>query len=226
MTLHTKNLFCELLTNPSCLVKAKALLYESYISHLAWEIVHENPSNIQISHHNNQTILTDDYDELSSWFALKHDNNIIACARLCYEDNKGLLEIERYENAVRILNPILSKKKSLNLVELNREAILPSNRMRSFYALILLKNIFLHCLSNNYSVLTTSNIPEWVSIYKMIRFTPLDEYTFRYFDSEPKPVLVYLATSEDLLRLLQNIDYCLNNSIINDSIDKEMYVRS
>lgn len=201
---------CGVLTDESCLNNARALLYESYIKDLAWEITHDNPSNIKIHHLDNHTTLTDDYDDLSIWFSISDPNEVIACARLCQEDKNGLLEIERYENACRIIQPILDQKRKLNIIELNREAILPQySAQRELYGLILLKEVFEYCLSNNYTILTTSNIPDWIALYELIGFEKIDKYTFKYFDSEPSPVLVYLAPPADIKRLVENINNCL-----------------
>lgn len=209
-TINFTDVTCGVLTKPLCMEKAKSLLYESYISHLAWEITHDNPSNIKINHIDGLTTLTDDYDDISTWFSISHGDDVIACARLCYEDEQGLLEVERYENAKGLLQPILAQKKALNIVELNREAMLPFyGETTTYFGLLLLKTIFSHCLINKQSILTTSNITDWVVIYEMIGFSALEEYTFKYFDSEPHPVLVYFATESHLQQLLKNIDHCL-----------------
>ena len=202
---------CGILTEPECLNNARALLYQSYIQDLAWEITHDNPSNIKIHHVDEHTTLTDDFDELSVWFSISNKEAVIACARLCHEDENGLLEIERYENARRCIKPILDQKEKLNIIELNREAILPRySEQRELYGLILLREIFEYCLAQNYTILTTSNIPDWISIYELISFKGMDEYSFKYFDSEPSSVSVYLATPGDIKRLLENINCCLN----------------
>jgi len=207
---NLQDIRCGILSEPVCLNNARALLYESYIKHLAWEITHDNPSNIRINHIDHHTTLTDDYDDLSIWFSINHENEVIACARLCREDSNGLLEIERYSNAVESIKPLLEKKAELNILELNREAILPwYTGHKPYYALLLLKNIFEYCVRHKYTILTTCNIEEWLSIYDMISFEYLDNYTFKYFDSEPLPVLVYLATPADLEILINNIDRCL-----------------
>lgn len=204
------NVTCGILTDPKCLTNARALLYESYIKDLAWEITHDNPSNIQVNHTGLQTTLTDDYDSLSVWFSISNKEEVIACARLCRDDENGLLEIERYDNAKRCIGPILNQKEKLNIIELNREAILPTySAQRELYGLILLKEVFEYCLSKNHTILTTSNIPDWIAIYKLIEFEEIKAYTFKYFDSEPAPVLVYLATPNDIKALLLNIDNCL-----------------
>ena len=201
---------CGIISTADCLANAKALLYESYIKHLAWEIKHDNPSNIKIHHLNERTTLTDDYDDLSVWFSINHKNNLVACARLCHDDNNGLLEIERYNNAAQTLKPLLSKKKMLNIIELNREAILPEySDKKELFGLLLLKEVFEYCLINRKTILTTCNIDDWVSIYDLISFQCLDNYTFKYFDSEPHPVLVYLATPIEIKELLININSCL-----------------
>ncbi|HRD70193.1 MAG TPA: hypothetical protein PK657_08600 [Legionella sp.] len=208
------------MTEPRCLNNARALLYESYIKDLAWEITHDNPSNIKIHHMNGHTTLTDDYDDLSVWFSISNKEEVIACARLCREDDQGFLEVERYENARKVIRPILDQKEKLNIIELNREAILPGySEQRELYGLILLREVFEYCLSRNQTILTTSNIPDWIAIYDLICFKEIEEYTFKYFDSEPLPVSVYLATPSDIRQLVQNINVCLEehtNDILNN----------
>ena len=122
------------------------------------------------------------------------------------------MELERYENATRSIKPLLDLKKELNIIELNREAILPQySDQKDLYGLILLKEVFEYCLSENLTILTTSNIPDWTSIYELISFKCLDDYTFKYFDSEPSPVSVYLAKPDDIRELLKNIHHCLES---------------
>lgn len=211
MDLTTDDIYCGILVQPECLNKARVLLYESYIQHLAWEITHDNPSNIKIHHRDEYTLLTDDYDELSIWFSISRGTEVIACARLCYEDEQGKLEIERYSNARESIADILQTKQRLNILELNREAILPAySDKKDYYALLLLKTIFSYCIDNNHTILTTSNIRDWVEVYERISFEYLRNYTFKYFDSEPLPVLVYLATPDDLKQLINNIDLLMD----------------
>lgn len=213
MNLDNFEITSGILTNPVCLNKARALLYESYIQHLAWEITHDNPSNIKICHEDGHTTLQDDYDDLSVWFSISHGEEVIACARLCYEDDNGLLEIERYENARQAIGSILAKKEDLNLIELNREAILPAyNETGVYYALLLLKTVFEYCLEHNHTILTTCNISAWLAIYDIISLEKEEKYSFKYFDSEPHPVWVYLITPDDIKQLLVNINSCLNET--------------
>lgn len=203
-------IYSKILSEPSCLNNARALLYKSYVKHLSWDIVDNNPSNIKINQCNHQITLTDDYDDLSVWFSVVLNNQIISCARLCGEDSNGLLEIERYENARNTIQPILDKKNELNLIELNREAILPEySPHKELFGLLLLKRIFEHCLLKNQTLLTTCNISDWTSIYSLIDFKPLTNYSFKYFSSEPLPVQVYLATPEEYIRLIKKINQCL-----------------
>jgi hypothetical protein len=212
LCIKNEEIACQIIRDKSDLNNARSLLYESYVTHLAWEITNENPSNIKITRDKNRMMLTDDYDNLSIWFSINIQKEVVACARLCKEDKQGLLEIERYENASRALDTILSQKKHLKIIELNREAILPSHSNKKEYGLLLLKSVFEYCLSQNYTLLTTCNIPDWLSIYNLISFNCLDKYSFRYFDSEALPVRVYLATPEVLIELINRIDSKLEKS--------------
>lgn len=192
----------------------QVLLYECYIRHFAWEITHSNPSNIRIEHVEGLTLLADDYDSISVWFSIKNKDKLLACARICFEDESNLLEVERYSNAKEFLQPILKQKNFLKIVELNREAILASHVHEKKICLLLLKAIFEYCFNNNYSILTTSNIPEWVDVYKIISFNNIPQYTFKYFDSDPSPVLVYFATPPEIKKLIQHIEKQLLGEII------------
>lgn len=195
-----------IINEPEQLNQARSLLHCCYLEHLAWEIAHCNPSGIKIQQQGSRTIISDDYDDLAVWFSVLNDNNdCIACGRLCHNDSNGLLEIERYHNAKKSLKDILQKKKQFNIVELNREAILPKYAENKKPYLLLLKSIFQYCLKKNYAILTTSNLVKWVDVYDKIGFKRLNA-AFRYFDSEPEPVVVYFAHTQDIENMLIEIN--------------------
>lgn len=188
---------------------ARSLLHHYYLEHLEWEILHGNPSGIKIQRKNNQTIISDDYDDLAIWFSVQGDNNeCVACGRLCYNDSKGLLELERYANARKSLQDILLQKKELNIIELNREAVLPKYVENNEPYLLLLKLIFEYCLKKGHSILTTCNLVEWMKIYDQIEFQSL-KATFKYFDSEPEPVKIYFAPFNEIEKILDKICFLL-----------------
>ncbi len=198
-----------IINEPEQLNKARSLLHCCYLEHLEWEIAHCNPSGIKIQKWENQAIISDDYDDLAVWFSVLDDNDdCIVCGRLCHNDSNGLLEIERYDNAIKSLKDILQKKNQFNIVELNREAVLPKYADNSKVYLLLLKLIFEYCLKNNYSILTTSNLIRWVDIYDKIGFKRL-EAVFKYFDSEPEPVVSYFAYTHDIEIMLTKVNFFL-----------------
>lgn len=200
-----------IISDPEHLNKARSLLYYCYLEHLEWEIAHCNPSGIKIQQQGNGAIISDDYDDLAIWFSVLNNNNdddCIACGRLCHNDFDGLLEIERYHNARKSLKDILEKKKQLNIVELNREAVSPKYAENSKPYLLLLKSIFQYCLNKNHTILTTSNLVKWVEIYDQIGFKRLNS-TFKYFDAEPEPVVAYFACTHDIENMLKKIDVLL-----------------
>ena len=202
--------------------KAKTLLYEYYIEKLKWVIPTDNYSGIKIKKTCQQKKFVDDYDDYSTWFSVKNENDeVIACARLCKEDIGGLLEIERYSEAKRLLHPILNLKKQLNLIELNREAILPSYPANKIASLVLLRFIFNYCLKHNYSILTTSNIPEWLKLYNSLPLTRLDHCRFRYTETDQNPVEVYLIKYENLNNVLNKINFYLKN-VKNETVTSEI----
>lgn len=193
--------------------KAQTLLYEYYIEKLKWDVPPNNDSGIKIKKTNQYHQFVDDYDPYSTWFSVANKKNaVIACARLCKEDADGLLEIERYHQAKQRLHTVLSAKKELNLIELNREAILPGCPDNKVASLLLLDCIFNYCQTHGYSVLTTTNIPEWLALYDSLPFTKLDDCQFRYAETDPKPVEVYFIEHKNLKSLLAKINLYLKNS--------------
>ena len=189
--------------------KARSLLHSCYLEHLEWEITHGNPSGIKVQKNSNQTIITDDYDDLSTWFSVLEEQKPIACGRLCYEDSDGLLEIERYSNARKSLKNLLIKKTDLNIVELNREAILPKYINNKKLYFLLLESIFKYCLEKHQAIITTTHFENWIEIYGDIGFPRLDGLEFKYHDSEPSPVLVYFSDSQHIRVLLKRINILL-----------------
>lgn len=202
----------NMIENIYTLEKAKNLLYEYYIEKLKWDISTDNYSGIKIEKTSQQNKFVDDYDDYSIWFSVTNESeDVVACARLCKEDTKGLLEIERYSEAKRLLHSILNSKKQLNLIELNREAILPDYSRNKVASLILLKSIFNYCQKHNYSVLTTTNIPEWLTLYNSLPFTRLYDCRFKYAETDLKPVEVYFIENKELKNILNKINFYLND---------------
>lgn len=209
---NNMRLFTSIIEDPCTLEKAKTLLYEYYIEKLKWDIHTDNYSGIKIKKTYQQKKFVDDYDDYSIWFSVTNENNnVLACARLCKEDARGLLEIERYTEAKQLLRPILNSKKQLNLIELNREAILPDNPDYKVASLVLLKFIFNYCLTHNYSVLTTTNIPEWLTLYNSLPLIKLFDCQFRYAETDPNPVEVYFIKNRNLNNILTKINFYLEN---------------
>lgn len=195
------------------LEKAKTLLYEYYIEKLKWDISTDNCSGIMIKKTCKQKKFMDDYDDYSIWFSVSNENDdVVACARLCKEDTGGLLEIERYSEAKQRLRTIFNSKRQLNLIELNREAILPNYPDNKVTSLLLLKSIFSYCLKHNYSVLTTTNISEWVTLYNSLPLTNLYHCKFKYAETDPNPVEVYFIKYSNLHNILTEIDFHLESS--------------
>lgn len=198
-----------MITEVEHLNKARSLLHNCYLEHLEWEIIHSNPSGINVQKQSNWNIISDDYDELAVWFSVLNDENeCVACGRLCHKDSNGLLEIERYPHVRKLLKDILEKKHEFNILELNREAILPKYAENPIPYLLLLKLIFQYCLNKNHSILTTSNLSQWVTMYDQLGFKRLN-ISFKYFDSEPEPVVVYFAQKFDIVKMLEKINFLL-----------------
>lgn len=195
--------------------QSRHLLHEYYVNELGWQIQKHNASKIKIISNNTsdipRNILVDDYDSISTWFVGLKGQSVIACARLCGDDNNGLLEAERYSEARLNLSHIFAKKKNLNLIELNREAIHIEYRNYEVY-LLLLKIILQHCISNKQSILMTTCHPDLIYLYKLISFPKMEHASFKYDSSEPVPVNVYLAdfNSNHHFTMLKNINYFLN----------------
>jgi hypothetical protein len=206
-------LVASVIEDVNTLEKAKTLLYDYYIETLKWDIPTDNYSGIKIKKICQQKKFYDDYDDYSIWFSVTNEiNDVVACARLCKEDTAGLLEIERYSEAKQRLRSILNLKEQLNLIELNREAILPCYPDNKVSGLLLLKLIFNYCLKHKYSVLTTTNISEWLTFYNCLPFTRLHHCQFRYVETDPNPVEVYFINYKNLNNILTKIDFYLKSS--------------
>ena len=191
--------------------KARQLLYDCYVKKLQWEIVADNPSGIRMETRDNALAIVDDYDSCSTWFSVTQEKETVACARICKEDTKGRLEVERYASARLSLRPVLNLKHALKLVELNREAMATHCIANKTIGFSLLRAIFTYCLEHDYTVLTTTPITEWVELYEDIGFPKLETCAFKYFHLDPCPVAVYFAQHIDMQRMLQKIDTLMHS---------------
>lgn len=195
--------------DPSAIVTVQSILYDYYVNNHLWKINDDNPSGIRIKKNKLQKIIVDDYDAISTWFSAMTNKDVHACARLCREDNECLLEIERYPNAQKKLAHIFEKKKQLNLVELNREAIQPKDVQNVYVYLSLLQAVFKHCVLYKNSILTTSNLDEWVKVYDLIKFPKMVGSEFKYTDLDEKEVNVYFASQNQIKNILARINLLL-----------------
>jgi hypothetical protein len=198
-------LTANVIRNKQFVSKAQALLYEHYIKELHWNISHNNQSGLRIEKAGKICRVLDDYDKCSTWFSTRLNNQLVSCARLCKNDENGLLEIERYSAATKSIKEILSYKEDLNLIELNREATSTNHPLRKASQLLLLKLIFTYCIDHSYSILTTSNLKDWVEIYSHLSFPLLSEKSFKYSEFDNEPVNVYLAKKNDIEKMLKKI---------------------
>ena len=184
-----------------------ALLHDYYVEHHGWDMPIQNPSGLVIKTLNNKKSLTDNYDQHSIFFTVTNRNNdIVSCARLCTGDKEKCLEIEKYENAKNCLKSLLIKKEALNIIEMTREGINLNYLNDEQAYLLLLHEIFNFCLENKYSLLTTTNLPEWEKIYEIISFPQLQDMKFKYIDSEPNKVNVYFALNNQLKIINKRIE--------------------
>jgi len=70
--------------------------------------------------------------------------------------------------------------------------------------LLLLQLVFTYCLEKKHSILTTSNLKDWVDIYNELSFVPLNGCSFRYSEHDKHPVSSYLAGRKLLISLREN----------------------
>ena len=136
---------------------------------------------------------------------------MIACARLCGHGSQELLELERYANARKSLSTLLLRKHTLNLIELNREAMDPRYRNNHVY-ILLLRMMVNYCLEKNYTLITTTNMSEWVSIYNEIKLPKQNGFEFKYFNTDTDSVNVYFASCYDLHAILNKLNSYLQRS--------------
>jgi hypothetical protein len=195
----------NIITDDKVIIKnIRAFLRDCYVEHGGWKIPASNPSKIREEIINNIKQLVDDYDYISTWFSLNYHNQLIACARLCGEDANGLLELERYQAAKQSLTFLFNKKREMNIIELNREAVHPWYFKTEVFFL-LLNNIFTYCVEKNYSILTTTSLSEWDEIYQYIGFPQLKDKSFKYHEEEPKSVKVFFADQTVLIKLVAKL---------------------
>lgn len=208
-----KQLTASIISDPNTLHQAKILLYKYYIEALKWEIPLDNCSGLKIQGKDSQAQIIDDYDDHSAWFSSVNEyGNVLACVRLCKNDSNGVLEIERYNTAKKQLQSILNLKAKLNIVELNREATLFPLANNQAHGLLLLKAVFYYCLKYRHSILTTTNITEWLKLYDSLLFPRLRNSQFKYSENDPAPVEVYFAKTDAIAKMLNKINNLLKNS--------------
>jgi hypothetical protein len=198
-------------------VAVQAFLYDYYINELNWSFPDDNASGLKKSKCDGKRILVDDYDSASiesSLFYVEESktSEIVASARICKADENNLLELERYEDAQRCLKPYFENKDELNIIELNREAILPAFSVDWRVYLTLLRKVFAYCSEHNYSILTTTNFLEWKQVYSLINFTNLKNCQFKYTDTDPESVDSYFAKHDTVGNIVNNIDLILFGS--------------
>jgi hypothetical protein len=201
-----------LIEDESLFGQVKAFLYKCYIQEFGWQVPSDNPSRIVFKESTEGlSLLTDDYDKHALWFAAVQANCIVACARLCTVDSNNLLELERYPEAREKLHLLLKEKEQLNIIELNREAISLKESKYEKPCLFLLEKIFTYCLQKGFSILTTTNMVNWLNIYDKISFPKLEGFSFKYHVEDKDEVVVYFAQKEDLIKMRNRIIECLNN---------------
>lgn len=191
--------------------QARSLLYHYYVEVCGWKIYKDNPSGIRIEKNKDGFILTDDYDKESIWFLLYLKQLPIGCIRICGSDPKNILEIEEYENAQKRLKYIFNQRKQLNLIEFNREAILPQYVCNESL-LSLLEAPIIYCVQKKCSILTSCVFREWYIIYTMLGFERLRESQFKYHDTDPNYVDMFFAKNSSLSKIVSNIQLLLNSA--------------
>lgn len=190
------------INNLEALNQARCLLYNCYVKEMQWHIEQNNYSGLYVDKTNPHFKLIDDYDEIATWFSVKNENEVVACARLCPEDANGKLEMERYPEAKKMLWPTLGElKKKFRVVELNREAILPDDETDSVVRPLLLKKIFEYCILNRCAVITATPIKEWLTLYERLSFPRLGGCQFKYADADAEKVTVYFASDDTIQQM-------------------------
>jgi len=191
--------------------QARSLLYHYYVEVCGWKIYKDNPSGIRIEKSKEGFMLNDDYDEQSIWFLLYLKQHPIGCIRICGSGPQNILEMEKYANAQNRLKHIFSQRKQLNLVEFNREVVLPQYVCNESL-LSLLEAPLIYCLQKNCSILTSCVFKEWYTIYTMLGFKRLTESQFKYHDTDPNYVDIFFTKNSSLSEIVSNIALLSNSS--------------
>lgn len=130
---------------------AKNLVYRVYIEEYSW-FPDNNKSNIRIVEDQGLKVLIDDFDKVSTWFGVFHNNAIIACCRLS-DRLDGKFEVERYQSLPRFIT------QETSACELNRFAMLREYRTEDSFIAMLYNYVLGWANQHGILVISTGVLP-------------------------------------------------------------------
>jgi len=186
----------KILRKNADIMDAKHLLFKIYTQDKNWNVFDGNPSGIEINTSSSgKMILTDDYDNFSTWVGTFHNNKLIACGRIISRDDNNLLEIERYPISIK-LKEKMSISSMQNLVELNRSAIHRDYRNTVAWP-CLLYFAFKYCAKQKLNAISTTSYQKVIDMHKAIGFQIIQGEGFKYYSTDEKKAEVFLATIDN-----------------------------
>ena len=177
----------EVIENVDLIDDACALLYETYIEQANWKFSPDNPSGIRIDIKNGKHLLVDNFTHQSRWFGVFDDDKLIGCARLTGLDANGRYEVEGYE-ASRVVHDFIPRS---HCMEMGKVAVAKDYKGKRIINLIYLA-AFEYCQRNKFSVFGCLSNTYIKSLFHRIKFNPKIEQAFRYEETDPTPVSLYL----------------------------------
>lgn len=186
------------------ILKAKELLYLTYVVKLGWQPEIDNPSGYRIENKNGRLVIEDNFESVSRWFGAFENNSLIGCIRLIYPlDNR--LEFQFY------VSSDISKWKFP--AEINRFAV-HSNYINSFVPINLIGIAAKYAKNNNRDVLFTA-VPkdEPFNLCIKLGFQNMHNTEFKYAVGDIKPVWLLSADQKNDCAIDRIIVSCSKNDV-------------
>ncbi|MCA9507290.1 MAG: PAS domain-containing sensor histidine kinase, partial [Myxococcales bacterium] len=169
------------------------LLYHVYIERMAWKFLPDNPSHLRIEERNGKKLLLDRFVDISTWFGVFENSQIVSCIRIQGVDSDNKLELEGYEDS-KVLHAFLPQNKD-KCYELTKFAILPQ-----YITPGIIKNLFLevfrYCYEKGFSLSCCTHNNFLKKFYQRIGYPLTMEHAFKYEPDDPLAVNHYYADFE------------------------------
>ncbi|KPA08979.1 hypothetical protein MHK_010818 [Candidatus Magnetomorum sp. HK-1] len=186
----------KVLSDENEILNAKNLLYQTYVKDIDWLPPFDNPSGIHIINNGGLNIITDLYDNVSTWFGCFMKGNMVACYRSCQKIN-GKVEIQLY---TQLPEELLNK---YTFREFSRLAITKEYR-GSNLIIEIIKFTVMYCKQNKYSIITATALKHLATLYFKFGFKK-HHHLFKYNTKDIRNAEIFYVDN--------NHDYVLKNCL-------------